>query len=293
MNASRCLLAIYGPTGSGKTALAEALADELEAVLLNSDNFQVYRGLDIGTAKPTDRHRYRLLDLCEPTEQFGLGEWLRLAAEELNQLYAEQRNVVIVGGSGLNMRALLNGYGELHAPPEPALREELNDQLEASGLEALVERLTTLDPIAADRTDLSNPLRVTRAIERLLSPPLEPVSQPYTNTLKLGIKMDPEINRQRIGQRYFEMLEEGWLEEVQRIKRSGVPFDAPGLKAHGYRKLWNCEESVPSEVSESIITEIQQYSKRQRTWMRKEPELNWVEHSNDDDAMRRHALALL
>src|SRR5205085_344215 len=114
-----------GPTASGKSSLAEALAEQLDAQLINADAFQVYRGMDIGTGKSSCKERYLLLDLVSPSQQFGLGEWLRLAVVELERLFAEGRSAIVVGGTGLYIRALMEEYAEISSAPDPQLRSEL------------------------------------------------------------------------------------------------------------------------------------------------------------------------
>ena len=136
-NREPLLIAVMGPTGSGKTPLAEALADELDAQLINSDAFQVYRKLDIGTAKPVSKDRYKLLDLIEPNEPFGLGEWLKLAAAEITRSYEMNQNVILVGGTGLYVRALFEQYSGMSGQPDPGLRRLLNE----TPIEQLRERL--------------------------------------------------------------------------------------------------------------------------------------------------------
>src|SRR5689334_3511641 len=127
-----------GPTGSGKTEVAEAIAERLGAQLINADAFQVYRGMDIGTAKPTEKHRYRLLDLKQPNAGFGVGEFVQLASEELRELHHEGRDAVVVGGTGLYIRALFEGYAEMVSPPDPNLRSELMARERTKGLATLV-----------------------------------------------------------------------------------------------------------------------------------------------------------
>src|SRR5271165_7127776 len=128
------LIAVMGPTASGKTDVAEAIADALDAQLINADAFQVYRGMDIGTAKPRAKGRYRLLDLKAPNEGFGVGEFVQLAQTELNTLFQERRSAVVVGGTGLYIRALFEQYSELAASPEPALRAALMEREYRDGL---------------------------------------------------------------------------------------------------------------------------------------------------------------
>lgn len=258
-----------GSTASGKTALAEALADELNARLINADNFQCYRYLDIGTAKPEDRDRYDLLDILDPNEPFGVGEWVQRATAILEQ--REHASYVVVGGSGLNVRALFEGYDGMKGPPPEGLRESLNER----ELPDLVAELRTRDPEAAQTVDLRNPVRVKRALERLETPatPVKPI-EGFTK-IKIGLDVSSDWVNPRIDQRVEDMLAAGWLKEVERIRQMGYQYDDPGIKAHGYRNLWDVLEGRKSieDAKSEIAAMVRQYAKRQRTWMRTEPNL--------------------
>lgn len=273
------LIAVMGPTASGKSALAEKLADVLDAQLINADAFQIYRGLDIGTAKPARRELYKLLDLKDPWESFGVGEFVQTVQGHLGELYAQGRDAIIVGGTGLYIRALLESYAGMGEPPPPELRAELT----AETLDALVERLQILDPAAAARIDLKNPARVRRAVERLLSPSPS-ISTHLPPFRKVKLALDPPIEEvhSRIVARTKEMLSNGWIEEVGTLRGGSCTFHDPGLRAIGYRPLWNyLDGKVELEEAEATaIAETKRYAKRQRTWLRSEPDLqylNWQE----------------
>ena len=157
------LVALMGPTASGKSDLAEALADRIDARLINADAFQVYRGMDIGTGKPSQKERYLLLDLVSPSEQFGLGEWLRLAVAALEEIFKQGRNAIVVGGTGLYIRALMEEYADVAAAPDPSLRASLMKR----PIEELRQELRSRAPNVFESTDIANPLRVRRALEKL------------------------------------------------------------------------------------------------------------------------------
>lgn len=265
-----------GPTASGKTDLAERLADELDAQLLNADAFQIYRGMDVGTAKPADRARYRLLDLKDPDEPFGVGEYVRLAQQALAGLYTQGRSAVVVGGTGLYVRALFEEYAEMSAAPDPRLREELNAAFAAEGLAPLVERLRILDPETAERVDLRNPARVKRALERALAPtPAPATTLPPFAKLKVGLHVNPQDLELRIEQRVSLMVQNGWVQEVQRLMHMGYSLDAPGFRAIGYRAIseYLLGKVELEEAVTTAIVDTRRYAKRQRTWLRSEPNL--------------------
>ncbi|RYG31959.1 tRNA (adenosine(37)-N6)-dimethylallyltransferase MiaA [bacterium] len=281
------LVAVMGPTASGKTALAETIADEIGARLINSDNFQAYRGLDIGTAKPERKDEYALVDIKDPSDELGMGEWVRLASEELHRVYAEARSAVIVGGSGLNVRALFEGYHDIGVAPTPELREALN----AIGLPDLLEILAAEDPTAFERVDKKNRVRVQRALEKARSP-RDPVTElPNFTKVKLAKETDPYRLGTVIDLRTSEMVQNGWLAEVATLRDAGWSLSDPGLKAHGYRWLWRHLEGE-IDLGEAVrltSAEVRQYAKRQRTWLRTEPRLDMIGEGDDtlSQAMRR------
>lgn len=283
------LIVVMGPTASGKTALAEALADRYDAQLINADAFQVYRGLDIGTAKPVDISRYRLLDIKEPTEPFGVGEFVQLASEELKRLHASGRHAVVVGGTGLYIRALTQGYAEMGPAPDPGLRAALMLREKEEGLPALARQLGTLDPSVAAKVDLNNPARVRRALERVLDPraPIT-VEIPAFRQKKIATNLNVAISNARIDLRIEFMVQNGWVDEARRLVGEGIPGDAPGLRAIGYRGLCDHVRGVSSldDALKGISLETRQYAKRQRTWLRSEPNLWFV----PDGQTTEHAL---
>ncbi len=280
-----------GPTGSGKTALAEALADRLDAQLVNADAFQVYRGLDVGTAKPAHKEHYALLDLREPEEAFGVGEWVQLALAELVRCYESGRSAVVVGGTGLNVRALFEEYANMESAPDPELREQLN----LESLESMVARLQEKDPEVAASIDLQNPARVRRALERALakSPKLS-VHIPPFKKVKLAIQPSVAVLEERLAIRTQKMVQNGWLAEVESLRSRGVPEDAPGLRAIGYRSLYRyLGESMSWEESLlEIARDTKRYAKRQRTWLRSEPSLHWLE-SDSQAGLLEQAIGIL
>lgn len=270
------LVAVMGPTASGKTALAEALADTLGAQLVNSDSFQVYRGMDIGTAKTSRKTDYKLLDIKDPDESYGVGEFVVRACQELARLHHEERNAVLVGGTGLNVRALFEGYQDLHQAPPEALREELNRIFASEGLEPLVQRLGQI-PSALETVDLRNPMRVIRAIEKAESGTgtIEIGLPPFAK-LKIGLLPDPGILPAVISRRVDEMVQNGWVQEVAELRRRGYGQSDPGMRAHGYRAMLRHLEGeigLP-EAMAIAVSDTWRYAKRQRTWLRKEPDLH-------------------
>jgi tRNA dimethylallyltransferase len=289
------LIAIMGTTASGKTELAEALADRLHARLINSDAFQIYRGMDIGTAKSSRKAEYALVDVRRPDEPFGVGEWVRLAQMELAALAQQSRSAVVVGGTGLYVRALFEEYAEMAGAPPLELREELNQW----SLEALQAELLDLDTPAYERVDLKNRVRVQRAVERarMAAAPEAAGAPPETHSalsrfskFKFAVEWDPCEVDLRIASRTAQMVQDGWPEEVARLREEGfVPRD-PGMRAHGYRHIWSVLEGK-MEISQAIdltTQEVRRYAKRQRTWLRKEPGLISLDRDGALESVLRH-----
>lgn len=282
MSFAPVLVGIMGPTASGKSAAAEALADVLGAQLINADAFLVYRGLDIGTAKPTSRDRYRLLDLKEPWESYGVGEFVQDAAAAICDAVDSGRPAIVVGGTGLYQRALFEGYSDLAEAPDAALRAEVERLEEREGLAGVASRVRAAKPDL--RIDWSNPVRVKRAYERILqgSPRVE-FKLPPVRKVKLALDVPVEELKSRIDVRVTAMLEAGWIEEVRGLIDRGVSPDSPGMRAIGYSAI---SQHIAGEMSlNETIVEIQtltrQYAKRQRSWLRNEPNLVTVRSRED------------
>jgi len=262
-----------GPTGSGKSGIAEKVAKKLGAQLINADAFQVYRGLDIGTNKPSDCSQYELINLVEPTEQFGLGEWIRESCKVLTRCWATNQPVVFVGGTGLYIRALFEGYAEMSGPPDAEVRERLMLREKTEGLQSLVDELKSKAVHIAEATDLKNPVRVRRALERLENPQTIEFQIPPFEKAKFSIVLNSEILSERISKRLDQMIEAGWIEEVEKLIKNGVPENAPGFRAIGYHtwvRLLKGELSLDEGKAE-VLNATLSYAKRQRTWLRKEP----------------------
>ena len=276
------LIAVMGPTASGKTEFAETLADETGCQLINADAFQVYRWLDIGTGKSPRRAEYRMMDIIEPWEAFGAGDWIQRTVVHLHDLFENGKGAILVGGTLYYIRALLEQYADMHGPADPELRSKLS----ALELPELRTMLLSRDPAAADKVDLQNRIRVQRALERLDAPAISWTLPPF-RTLKLSVDLQPELLRERIERRVDQMLSSGWLEEVAKLPERGVSRENPGMRAHGYRALWDVAfEGHELDVARAgVALEVAQYAKRQRTWLRKEPNVVKMPSQDEGNAL--------
>lgn len=273
-----------GPTASGKTALAEELADRHNAVLINADAFQIYRGMDIGTAKSSAKDRYSLMDLKNPDEPFGVGEFVSLASPLLDAAYSQTANVIVVGGTGLYIRALFEEYQNMHGIAPEGLRDRLNERHRLEGLEPLAYELTIRAPEVANSIDLKNPARVKRALERLEVPTMvkKHILPPFA-TLKVAVLPPEEELNRRFATRTHFMMQNGWVQEVTNLRAAGYLPSHPGFRAIGYRQIW---EYITGEVGleqavSTTIDETRRYAKRQRTWLRSEPNLSPLDPHQD------------
>ncbi len=285
-----------GPTAAGKTLVAEAIAARLGGVLINADAFQVYRGFDIGTAKPSARQNYRLLDILEPFEPFSVGQWVRLAVDELQVLHARRTPAVVVGGSGLYARALFEGYTDLAPPADPGLRSALEARVATEGLQDLVRELEWVAPDVASRIDLRNPVRVRRALERALTPfAPSAVELPPFRKLKLALWPEQASHEAWIESRIEWMFRMGWLDEVEGLIAGGLTREMPASRAIGYRTLMDVAHGVMSieGTASKIATETRQYAKRQRTWLRTEPNRCDVSGFRSAEAATEESLRLI
>jgi len=294
------IIGIVGPTASGKTDLALALARSWPVEILAADSRQVYRGMDIGTAKPDAAARaavpHHLLDLVDPDEPFSVALWVDIARPLLAKIGRRGRFPMLVGGTGLYLAALLDGHDYASQPASPELRARLTDDLETEGLEALGARLTAAAPEVASLTDLRNPRRVLRAIERAEAGGGGAVgsSQPYEGRVALiGISRPREVLYRRIDDRAEQLFATGLLDEVRRLREAGYGPQLRPMGGHGYREAarhlageWSLQEAI-----EVTARRTRQYAKRQLTWFRRDPRIMWLsagdEPADDRDLIER------
>ncbi len=263
-----------GPTGSGKSTVAETVAEELDLQLVSADAFMVYKGLDIGTNKPRDAGRYELIDIVGIDDGFGVGEWVRRAQTVLQKLWEQDRGAVVVGGAGFYVRALFEEYEGLSHAPDPELRDGLMRREQEEGLESLVKELLEKAPQTAQETDLQNPVRVRRALEKL-SDPRPPIKVELPAFRKAKIALDVPVDKldEAIEARTEAMFKAGWRAEVEGLLHRGTDRNAPGFRAIGYDCIVDLVEGELelAQAKQRIVTETRQYAKRQRTWLRSEP----------------------
>jgi tRNA dimethylallyltransferase len=299
------LVVLAGPTASGKTALSLALAERFAGEIVNCDSVAIYREFEIGTAKPTAAERERaphhLFDLIGPTELMTAGDYSRRARQALAEIKARGRLPIVVGGTGLYLRALLDGLAE-GPPRSDELRERLHASHHRHGEGWLQRVLRRLDPAAADRIHANDIPKLIRAIEvsllarRSMTEIWQEGREPLRGFRRLRLGLDPERNAlyARINQRAAHMFEAGLVEETRSLfARYGD--GARPLAATGYKQAM---QLLRGEISPKLAVWAAQqahrnYAKRQMTWFRREPEIRWLKGFGDEAAVQEQAIEMV
>ena len=284
---------LAGPTAVGKSAVALLLAERVKGEIISVDSMQVYRGLEIGTAKPdaADRARvpHHLLDVAELSESFDAAKFAAQAHQVVIEIRSRGRTPVLCGGTGLYFRAYLDGLGDA-----PAADAALRSQLEQTPVEILLEELKSRDPAAYEKIDRKNPRRVVRAVEiiRITGKPVsaqraEWSAQPSASARHFFCLNRPTDDlRERIDRRVDEMFQKGLVEETRGLLDKGLAKNKTAMQALGYRQVvehLRGERSLP-ETIELVKTKTRHFARRQLTWFRKQPGIQWVEVAGDESA---------
>ena len=278
-------MAIVGPTASGKTELAITVAERLGGELLSADSRQVFRHCDIGTNKPTATELRGLpchgIDVVDPGELFTAADYQQVALRAIAEIAARGKLPVLQGGTGLYLRALLDGWNLGDAPPDPALRAALEQRLDEEGPDGLEAELRRIDPGAADRAQ-RNPRRLIRALEIHAATGRPPSEARESNpppwsvaVLGLGVPL-PELDR-RIEARVQRMIDGGFIDEVRRIRRAFPTADLRRL-GHGYPEMAAVIDGrlALDAARASTVRQVRQYARRQLTWFRADPRVSWI-----------------
>jgi len=293
------VIAVVGPTGTGKSDLGVALARHLGGEVINADSMQFYRGMDIGTAKLPEAERggiaHHLLDILDVTEEASVSAFQTQAREAINQIRSRGNCPILVGGSGLYVRAALD---VLEFPgTDPQLRQQIEADLEGEGFEALRERLRAVDPVSAGR--LGDARRVVRALEvhELTGRPFSsfmPDRTYHQPAIQLGLDVERPLLHERLALRVEMMVRQGLLEEVRALDAAGLRTGRTASRALGYAQflkvldgLWSSEQAV-----EDTVVATRQFARRQITWFRADPRVTWLD-ARDPDLLQRALTAIL
>jgi tRNA dimethylallyltransferase len=278
---------IAGPTAVGKSEIALALAEQLGGEIISADSMQVYRGLDIGTAKPSPADRARvphhLIDICDLAESFDAAQFIRLAQKAVGEIQARGRMPVFCGGTGLYFKAFLSGLGEA-----PSANPELRAELEAASFEALLRELRERDPAAYEKIDKQNPRRVIRAMEviRLTGKKFSEqraewksaVQSPQSKVFFCFTRQPADLHA-RINIRVDEMFRHGLVDETRGLLQRGLEQNQTAMQAIGYRQVVEHlrGECSLAETIEQVKIRTRQFAKRQLTWFRRQLDPEWIE----------------
>jgi len=286
-------VALLGPTASGKTTLALELAHRNDGVeLVSVDSMAVYRGMDIGTAKPTAAERagvqVHMIDIVDPSEDFTVTQFQAAARRALADVGSRGNRALLVGGTGLYLRAVVD---DLQMPGRwPEVAASLEADADREGVEALHSRLEKLDPVAATRMGPANRRRIVRALEVTLGSGLPfssfgPGLDVYgpTDIVQLGIRYVPEIHDELIASRFEQLLDDGFLQEVQGLLETPGGLSRTARQAIGYRELLDhLENGTPyAEAVETAVRRTRVFARRQWAWFRRDPRIEWMDPSGD------------
>ncbi len=284
------LICIAGPTASGKTSLAVELAKELDGEVVSCDSMQVYKRMDIGTAKPSAEEMqgipHHMLDVAEPDEDFSVSRYCEMASPIVDDIISRGKVAIIAGGTGLYMDSLIKGNA--FAPfPSTGVREKLEAQADAEGMEAMLSRLTSIDPEAASRLHLSDRKRIIRALEVYLETgetitahnrKTQAIPPRYTPLwLGLDFAERSELYR-RIDLRVGIMLKQGLVKEIQDLLASGIPAKCTAMQAIGYKEFVAVlsGQGTIGEAADEVRKSSRHYAKRQLTWFRRNKSIHWL-----------------
>ena len=283
------IICVVGPTASGKTALAVELAKFTGGEVVSCDSMQIYRRLDIGTAKPTAQEMqgipHHMIDICEPDEDFSVGRYVEMATPIVEDILSRGKTAIIAGGTGLYVDNLIKG-GEFAPTPSTGCREKLEERLQKEGLDVLMEELRAIDPVALDKSQC-NPRRIIRALE-VYQETGETITAHNLRTAAIAPKFDPlwigvdYVNRQdlydRIDLRVELMVKDGLLDEIRQVLSSGIPEKATAMQAIGYKEF--IDAMAGRATMEEAIAQVQQssrrYAKRQLTWFKRNEKIHWL-----------------
>ncbi|UNK44781.1 tRNA (adenosine(37)-N6)-dimethylallyltransferase MiaA [Arthrobacter sulfonylureivorans] len=281
---SPAVIAVVGPTGSGKSDLAVELAQRLDGEVINADSMQFYRGMDIGTAKMTVAERqgvaHHLLDILDITDDASVSSYQQQARDAIDAIHSRGRRAILVGGSGLYVRAALDA---IEFPgTDPALRRALEEELASRGLEAMRERLRDVDPVSAGR--LADARRIVRALEvwQLTGRPFSsfmPERHYVRPTAQIGLQVDREQLKHRLAGRVRVMVERGLLDEVAALDRRGLRQGRTASRALGYAQFLRVLDGEWSQDTavEDTVAATRKFARRQLTWFRADPRIHWLD----------------
>jgi tRNA dimethylallyltransferase len=295
------LIVLIGPTAVGKTKLSIELAKKFNGEIISGDSMQIYKGMDIGTAKITREEMegvpHHLIDIKEPDESFSTAEFQELVRRKISEISSRGKMPMIVGGTGLYIQSVIFDYHFTEAPSDPVFRRSLEEEAETKGQEFVHGKLKEVDPDSASRIHPNNVRRVIRALEIIhctgkTAGELQENQSPELlyDTALIGLTMDREMLYNRINFRVDLMMEQGLLDEVKYFYENGLK-DCQSIQAIGYKELYDYfDGKVPlEEAIENLKQNSRRYAKRQLTWFRNKMIVEWFDMSESKDAEKKFA----
>ena len=289
------IICIAGPTASGKTDFAVALAKEFNGEVVSCDSMQIYRRMDIGTAKPTKEEMqgipHHMLDVAEPEEDFSVSRYCAMASPIIDDILQRGKTAIIAGGTGLYMDSLIKG-NDFAPYPSTGRRQELEDRADREGIEVLMQWLREIDPDTAARLHLSDRKRIIRALEIYLETgetmtahnlKTQAIPPKYT-PLWLGLDFEQRSQLyERIDRRVGIMLQQGLVEEIRQLLASGISAKCTAMQAIGYKEFVSALEGYATveEAADLVRQSSRRYAKRQLTWFRRNASMHWLVRSQD------------
>jgi tRNA dimethylallyltransferase len=292
------LVSIVGPTAVGKSAFALRLAQAFDGEIVSADSRQVYRYMDIGTAKPSPEERalipHHLIDVVDPDEDFSLALYQEMAYQAIEDIQRRGKLAILAGGSGLYVWAILGGFSIPHVPPDAELRRGLEEKAAREGYMALYEELEHIDPDAAERVDPRNVRRVIRALEvfRTTGLPFSELqrSSPSFRTLVVGLTTERADLYRRIDSRVDGMIERGLVQEVEQLLRRGYSLNLPSMSGLGYKEIGQYlqGEMALGKAVQRIKYETHRFARHQYAWFRlKDERIHWFDIGDEVEELIR------
>ncbi|MCF2616266.1 tRNA (adenosine(37)-N6)-dimethylallyltransferase MiaA [Oscillibacter valericigenes] len=295
------IVCVVGPTACGKTTLGVLLAKKFNGEVVSADSMQIYRGMTIGTAAPTEKEMdgvpHHMVAVADPSEQWSAARYAETAIPIIDDILARGKLPVLVGGTGLWLDAVVKGHGFAGGHAGGEVRKTLQERLEAEGIGPLLEELRQVDPEAAKRLHPADEKRILRALEVYLETGKTITAHnaetcdlpPRYDAVWIGLRFaDREDMKALIDRRVDKMAEEGLVEEVRALLASGLPRDATSLQAIGYKEFLGVLEGAATETEALAEVKLRsrQYAKRQLTWLRRNPAIHWIEWEKERDFAR-------
>ncbi|WP_457574669.1 tRNA (adenosine(37)-N6)-dimethylallyltransferase MiaA [Desulfolithobacter sp.] len=298
------VLVLVGPTAIGKTDLSLEIADRFGCEIISMDSMQVYRYMDIGTAKVSAaemaRVTHHLIDIINPDEQYDAARFVHNALEAMDTIRSRNRIPLITGGTGLYLKSLVHGLFEI-LPTDSELRERLRRRLQEEGREALFSELAGVDPETAERIHPNDSQRLLRGLEifYLTSVPwsvhlrnqqrLQQERTRFTNILQLGLRCERDLLYERIGRRTTIMLNQGLIEEVEQLRRMGYGPELGSMQSIGYRHVNRYIDGIwdAATMQETLVRDTRRYAKRQMTWFTAQKDIEWFERTRTRNILNR------